>query len=133
MSTGTGAMAPHVFGGDNTAGATACIPPDEWHHCTVGTNAPTLPAPPSAIADALAQAAADALARATAAPARPRDYVVVRDGWKGTEYLKERDTAGVFRTTDRVELALYLSKAEAENEAALLGRGWRVARPSART
>lgn len=56
------------------------------------------------------------------------EYVVVRDGWKGCEYLRNRSGDDLI-TTGALSGAWRGNKMDAEMHAKALGKGWRVSRP----
>lgn len=82
--------------------------------------------PDTDVRDLVAQSIADALAPT---PVPPAEYVVVRDRFRGCEYLKRLDDDGGFVVADQVDDARRYWKPEAEVIAEMLGNGWRVARP----
>lgn len=136
---------------NRTACAAAALPDGSWQMTIITSGTNTLPPgddgirhsdrapspppwPPSDVApwlhtdgpDAVAQSIADALAPT---PVPPAEYVVVRDRFRGCEYLKRLDDDGGFVVADQVDDARRYWKPEAEVIAEMLGNGWRVARP----
>lgn len=80
------------------------------------------------LADAIGHSVAERVAARDTVPAPQGDYVVVRDCFRGCEYLAESES-GEVRYVTRVEEAERFTKPHAELTAKRMGNGWRAARP----
>lgn len=80
------------------------------------------------LSDAVAQSVAERVAARDTVPAPQGEYVVVRDCFRGCEYLAESES-GEVRYVTKVEEAERFTKPQAELTAKRMGNGWRAARP----